>query len=496
MAEVSGGAAYKGYQKIDNGISQGLQHWGGIKAKENAAKKLADERAGVRKEESESKYAKQFDESWEYEMTGNNDYDSIQTSFVGKVIEKAKVHGRLAKEAFNKGNRKEAEYHENIYRNSRDSFKTFKTMTPIIQERLKYYAENKDNFLSTDRRGDISIAMMKNNFLVEPDKNGKPKMIVGVDKDKDGIISEEEKEAGKKYIRDGFKTKGFEFVEINPSDFGRGAYDSYRKVPILEKNGIIDDLTSSVGITTIDTSTGNYITTTTSLTPDKYEQLRKNAELKMADKEVQANVMSKLGFLNEEGFIKDKYSSDEIKKGVDYLVEASKKKFGFKETKKFNIGKVSTDISKARLKETKRANKERESISRGKGSGSKSIITTDDITLDNGKKAKVFSTDKGFSLETKFISDLVKSGLEKPSIIKEKYNTAIVDEDGKVYLSSGKDKIELNDSQQTYIANQLGLKTGKELREYVGIKDEIKTDTSKMTPQQKIDYYKNLNTNK
>jgi hypothetical protein len=340
MAQVSGGAAYQGYRELDNGTSQGLQKWGGIKAQENAAEKLAEERAGVRKQEADEKYDEKFENEWSYEIAGHKDYDDIQKSYVHKTVAQANEYGKLAKAARNSGDRKAQQINETKYNNLRDSFTTFKTLTPIIQERLTAYAENKDDYLASDRRSDINIAMMKNNFLVEPDETGKPKMIIGLDKDKDGVISDEEKQAGQKYIREGFKTKGFEFIEINPSDFGRGAYESFKKVDVLGKEGLIDQLTSTVGITTVDADdpTGNYKVTTTSVTPDKYAQLKKHAETMLSDPQNRANILSNLSILNEDGYIKDhtEYSDKEIEQGVNYLLESAKKKFGFKETTSTN----------------------------------------------------------------------------------------------------------------------------------------------------------------
>lgn len=80
MAKVGGGAAYSQLRPIDDGINQGLQYWGGIRAQENAAQKLADEREAVRKSEALSKWEEDYKTdaaSFQGKHTGFTQYDDI-----------------------------------------------------------------------------------------------------------------------------------------------------------------------------------------------------------------------------------------------------------------------------------------------------------------------------------------------------------------------------------------------------------------------------------
>lgn len=371
MAQVSGGAAYKGYQKLNNGISQGLQHWGDIKVQENAAKKLADERAGIRKAEADEKYKKSLEGDFSYEMSKNDTYNDVVTSYSQEARVLATDEGRKAIEARRENRMDEARIHEQNFKGIQSTFDSFKTLEPKISAQVDWYVKNKNNLLLSDPRHKMYDALIKNNYLLKPSRDGKIRMIIGVDKDNDGKISKEEREAGNKYLREGFKTKGFNFEEVKPADFANGGYQSYMKTPFLEKGGLLDQLTSSVGITTIDKNdpTGNYKITTTSVTPDKYNQLKKHAKIMMNNLKIQANIMSKLGFLDKNGYIKKKYSKDEINKGVDYLLESAINKFGFKQTQTTNTMTVSDRkkqkrkdraLSYSRLTETKRHNMEME----------------------------------------------------------------------------------------------------------------------------------------
>lgn len=65
MAQTGGAAAYQRLTVPKDGTSQALQHWGSLEASKNAAKKLADERAAVRKAASD----KAIQEKYKVDLT-------------------------------------------------------------------------------------------------------------------------------------------------------------------------------------------------------------------------------------------------------------------------------------------------------------------------------------------------------------------------------------------------------------------------------------------
>jgi hypothetical protein len=92
--------------------------------------------------------------------------------------------------------------------------------------------------------------------------------------------------------------------------------------------------------------------------------------------------------------------------------------------------------------------------------------STGSTRTSEGKKAMTFSTKDGFDLSTVSF-DKFDTG----TVLKSTYNVALVDEDGKIFLSNGKDEIDLNETQQVYIANSLGLASTEEMLKVAGVKD-------------------------
>jgi hypothetical protein len=91
--------------------------------------------------------------------------------------------------------------------------------------------------------------------------------------------------------------------------------------------------------------------------------------------------------------------------------------------------------------------------------------STGNTKTAEGKEAMTFSTKNGFDL-----SEISFDDFNTGTVLKSTYNVALVDTDGKVFLSNGKDDKALNETQQVYIAKSLGLSTVEEMLKVAGVK--------------------------
>lgn len=456
MVKVSGAAAYQGLQKIDNGTSQVLQNLTGIAAQENAAEKLAEERSGVREQErkaAEYKAEQDYLEKNKIDLTRQisnhkNVEDALKTYVTGVLPEHTELINK-ANDARKRGDITTQREYEQQAKNLQSSFETLKTIVPLAKDMIKNYVENSDKYLPSDPRLKLYEGLMKNNFTFTY-KNGKVKAIVGIDKDNDGTISEEEREAGDKYLRDGFKTEGFEFTEISVEDFVQGGYEGFNKIPILEKDGLIDNISKSVIPLTIDQAGFDYITTKTELTPENILQLRKNIQGELRSKEVLANVLTRMGKVNESGFVDNdnlEFDKRKDKQEIeDYLLNAVKGKYDLKIEKK-----VSSETNSMR----------RAGSLSGGGKGDAVIV---DATDKTGVPVKSISIGKPFELQGQTVDMF-----GKPTVSTFEYNTVLLRKDGKILLSSGDPEVEdkeVNKNQLSYVLSKIG-KTEKEIKEII-----------------------------
>lgn len=333
---MSGAAAYKQLRSPDNSVSQSLQFWGANQSKQNAAKKLADERQGVREDQAKQKKHDEFiggfnEDEMTFEMTGNKNFNDVMTNYTNRASAKAADLLRQARE-LESSNPAEARRLQGKYNNLKSSYKTIAGLSQPVQDKVKWHMEHSDELNPFDNRFKFSDAIAKNNFMMTVDDNGKPKMIVGLDKDGDGEISTEEQEAGDKYMRDGFKTEGFDFQEVDPNDFVQGAYDQFKKVDINGKGGLLDKITSTVGVTQAYSVSGDFITTSESLSPQQEESLKTQIRMSMKDPETKAYVMNTLMGRTETVQFKD--SDPDIAKAEEELFKLATSKYGFKTTNK------------------------------------------------------------------------------------------------------------------------------------------------------------------
>jgi len=301
MAKVGGGAAYSGYKDLGNGVSQALQNLTGIQAQKNAAKKLADERAGVRKGEADKAYSDSFDLNKDFKavITSNKNYNGVITNYTKMTVDKATEFMKLGEQAQRAGDTALAREYQAKYKKSMGSFAMVNENSKLVQKKLDHYVKNQANMLPSDKRHKIFDGLLKNNYMLMPTDDGGFKMLVGLDKNKDGKIDEDEAAARDSYLRGEVGSEDFDVQEVGIDHLSAGGYDMFLKTPILEKGGLIDTITANVGLTTTD-SLGEYKTKTTALSSKGEQALRKQIKLKLADPEIEANVMTAMGNLTDE----------------------------------------------------------------------------------------------------------------------------------------------------------------------------------------------------
>jgi hypothetical protein len=395
MATVGGGAAYKGYQKIDDGLSQVLGKMTDIGAQKNAAKKLADERAGVRKEEADKAYSDSFDLNKDFKavITSNKDYNGVITNYTKMTVDKATEFMKLGDEAQRAGNTALAREYQAKYKKSMGSFAMVNENSKLVQKKLDWYVENQGKMLKTDPRHKIFDGLIKNNYMLMPTDDGGFKMLVGLDKNKDGNIDDTEAAARDKYLRDGVVSEDMDIQEVGIEHLSAGGYDMFMETPILEKGGLIDTITSNVGLTTTD-NLGEYKVTTTALSLKGEAALRKQIQLELAKPEVEANVMSRMANLDEKtGLLKDKYGKEDLKAAEDYLFGIAKEKYGFKQVTTEAPFKKSERIEALKNRNTGGRGTDKDKISVQKQSdGSYSVASDKFIT--RAYKPNLVSLDK------------------------------------------------------------------------------------------------------
>lgn len=451
MAGAGGGAAYKGYQKLDNSMSQGLQKWGGIKAQENAAEKLADERAGVRDQNRKDDWMKNHQwEDLENEITGYETFDDTSRVLFNDVRNQTTDLHRQATELRNSGKTLEADQVWNKYLKTRGAFKEFAKIQPVL-------AEHNKNFKKDFEAGKVSAVDDDYLSFIQAQENidYKPKVVDGtllydvLFKDKDG--------------------KTLDVKTMSHADIVKNKYSYIPRNEMLGKDGLVTNILSSIGKRTYDEIKGDYKYSfqewddKSIAMVDSYADGLMESDRTMSDLYYQATGEKKFGNIKYRRRGKQDDFTDADKTIVKDWIK--KQVEGGYDTKNTKDARDMTVTEKKREGALGRSVTRRGQNLRKSGSGNGLMYTKGDIKLENGKNAKSFAVEKGFGIDR-----VMKDAFGKPTKINNKFNTAIVSEDGKVYLSNGEDRLEINDTEQAYIANKLGFKTVDEFRKMAGVK--------------------------
>ena len=478
---AGGGAAYKGYKDLGNGVSQALQNFTGIQAQKNAAKKLADERAGVRLDESVKAYEDAFDMDKIKVKVSNMDNAGAISRDYGKAVLARVVEARRAgAAALRNGDKEEVARQQGIYDSHVASVDLVNQVTTQGNTALAEFFKNSDKHLIQDETHKMYGGIAKNNYMLIPTKDGSLRLMVGIDRDGDGELDDKERAAAKgamakaKADGDAFKNEGytegdFDIVEADAQMLFQGAYKGFNKVAMVGDEGLAGQLASGVGLTKQD-KLGNYVTTTKFIDEAGVEALRQGAKGLLEDPQNLANaaVYSQIYREKKPGesnYIKRKredYTDVELKTIEDNLVKAAlaqyevetsyKSALTTEEDKNFNKG-----IAKARLN----------------GGKQPKVMTVEPLKSDDGT-ANGYSVNKGGEKFTIVKEKTVTQGEEESDeSFKRRLNLnklfggdeqkldfeTVLVRDGKFILKTTGGEVPLGTELRGWVANKFGYST-------------------------------------
>lgn len=447
------GAAYKGYQKIDNGMSQSLQRLTGIKAQENAAEKLADEREGVREQgrlddwTGEHKFA-----PIEEEASGINEIDDLHRATVIVVNQAARAAADRSTELRYAGDEKGANKAWLEYQKIKGSIKTHSELQGKIKLQVEATMKAKDaQRISGVDSGIASYYQAVENLDTVPFmENGELKYNV-IFKDAKG------------------KTERIEVMSA--SEIGKGAYNFIPKNKMIGEGSLVAEAVSAIPKRTKTDVNGDYIDTNqvwddqAQLTAEAYIDEKMQTDATMSDLLFQAGGGAKFGDMKNRRRTAalDDFTDPDRTRVRDWFVKQVKAGYGTDEDRKVRQKTVSEENAAAKkVADAKTAAKS--------GKGDKSGYTSDRVYYgaktdekDTKPNAAQFSIDKGFDVQSILPAS---SNLTNDELIELNYNTVVVTDKEELYLTSinadTKD-LKINSSQKTAIAEMLGLKSGDDL---------------------------------
>ena len=330
MGNIGGGAAYKQLGKLDNSVLSVLSQQTGIEANKRAAEKLAGEREQVRNQNREDEFYKTSSniEFPVYNVIGDKTADDVGMMYSRQNAEMGADFIRKANEAAASHNWQKANEYKQKALMAKRNIDQYNKFSGSIGEVLKDYVKNIDQYNPYDtKRKKLNEALLKNKYLPYTDTDGKIKLVIGIDLDGDGTISNEEKNKADEFMRSGSKPNGvnYQIEEFDPQKIAEGYYSQYKKVNIPDT---IDTLYQTVGKLSTKKIDGDFVKTFSGFDVSKEGELRKLAKAIMEDPEKRAWI------LNSAVGIKDKvdgFTKNEVNKGVDFLVNAVKAKYETKD---------------------------------------------------------------------------------------------------------------------------------------------------------------------
>lgn len=238
---TQGAAAYTRLQRPGNSISQGLQYWGGIQAKENAEKRARDERDQVRKnkaiKELDAKWGSGMMEKLKATVSNFDTADKINADYSMKMRKKFTENYNEMRKAKQAGDLDKVSELQLNSQNMLNSFEQVQTFYKGLQEKYKDYQK----LVSEGKISDVE----SENFEAEMES---------LIKNYDGAFELDERYSPSIL---GIKPNGEPF-EVSYTDFVNGNWSPYLK---QDPNGIVKDTLGLLGKRKKDRVTGDYIRT-------------------------------------------------------------------------------------------------------------------------------------------------------------------------------------------------------------------------------------------
>lgn len=349
------GAAYNNLRTPSNDLSQSIQFWGqqqGQTLDNIAARK---EREGVRQEQKFDSLKEKlgFDEDELISVaTGHETFDDVTRTFGSRAVKDAtkweiEAARRLNEEGDINGFNEALGKSKQIQYEIKNWNKNAEKVGVKIADYAKKVQEGKIN--PNDDTALILDAAIKHNYIPIPDENGKLRLLVGVDLDKDGEVSEEERKAAEFSLKRG--SKDSRFKEIRPIDMINGKYDPFEKVELKGEDGLINQLASTIGILEKEIDSGLYKRTTEGFDETKRAQLDATVKATLEDPETLSWVLTQATAGREGGASKktsrniEDYTKEEKEIAKNYLASSVINSYDEKEGKTFLTGKANYEKS-------------------------------------------------------------------------------------------------------------------------------------------------------
>lgn len=309
MAE--GGSAYTRLEKPDNSISQGLQYWGGIAAKQGEEFRNRAEREDVRAKKEIADWEKQY--NYKYEdfksiITGFNTYDQVKADYTNNISDKYVDLNRKAYDAKKNGDLAALRKYESQMVRLKGTFKQINDADTIIAKRHEEYMkaaqEGKISGVDRDNWEAEMQKLLKSNYRLDIDENGNP-MIHGIKK-----------------LSDGSEIP----FSIPFSQVVDGSWRYFDKQQLAGKNGLIDKALQNLGKRKVDERTGNIITTSQVWDETREKAAQDHTDILLSNPEIMADLYNQMTDGNsrkKSGFTKEEEDSvrgklmEMIKAGYD-----------------------------------------------------------------------------------------------------------------------------------------------------------------------------------
>lgn len=513
MAKGSG-AAFNKLQTPNDSLSQTMQFWGSQQNRINAEQKASQERAQVREQQKRAKLSENlgFDpENLKGKFTGQKDFDAVTRTFSENIVDKVANYEMMGNEALSKGDYQEYNKLLSQSKKAQAAISNWNGMSEKVGEQIKTYmgkaTEGKLN--PNDNRSMIFDAVLKHNYIPDVDENGNFSLLVGVDRDGDGVVSKEEKEAGEAFLEGGEVSEGYEFHVIDPYKIVDGEFRAFEKVDLTSKNGLIGELANNIGMASYDGEVdangnpqagGSFVRNFEGFDGDKLPQLEVLAESKLLDPETLSWVHSQATGSKKIFTDVDDATEEEINAAKKFLVEGAVNSFDTKEGMKYNWSKDASARGWAR--EKRQRDKEE-----GEGIEAELATTTtgEPVRVSDGEmrpQDDPMSSGREFTLKTKggkplkgIISNSPSTEVLTIQQIGDKY-FASVRQSADDLLSLGDEtevkveQVQLTDTELNRLARGFDLKDASELNEYLDKRAQKSEKTKKPTPQELISKYR------
>lgn len=347
MAKVGGGAAYQKLQVPADGISQAMQFWGGREAENQAAKKLADEREGIRKKKEISDWEATYnlkEGDFKNKYTGFKSFDDMNTDFSMYATNEYVNLQRQAKEALSNGNLSEKTRIEGEMIRLKNAFGEAAKSQEFFGQKFADYkdavSKGKVSGASKDFEDIVQEAIMNKNVAL--------RMV-------DGNLVYTGMKEGKDGTREPFT--------VPYQDLMDGSFSYYQKQQISGEGGIVDNVLNDLGTITKQGQNGYYQITTQAWDESIHGKSVDDAiEAMLGNDEVMGDVLFQFSQgKTSKMFGFDDKDYDLVKPKLKEMIRAGySEKFG----SEFNNSKYNTDSAAALAREKKTKTQDEATLSK------------------------------------------------------------------------------------------------------------------------------------